>query len=439
MKPYTTNKTIYENNECGAYSIPVYNFPLANNFTFQQIYSFDESYILFSATYDIERDTCPNCGQLSHSVKEYKYIYPVIGDINGKVIIAKIKKRSFRCKNSNCETRTFIQSVEQITKRHRFSKLVNAAIVKSLKDTVSYSYLANRFCTSITTIQRLIDKLIIERKSKATVKNIMVDETRLLNRYSRKHGIYQFFVYDADTEVLLDILEDRSYNKVLKYLDSYFSKGSLSTITMDMWAPYKNAMNTVDPNTSVIIDKFHFVRYIMNSFDNIRLQIMNEAKYKSGVNSPEYKLLKSKLNVRNLRKNPEKLKDGVYEEICSFLEAYPTLYLAYKYKNDFLEAIKRINSSFSFRLFIRMYKCEIEKLNTKCFDDTLTVFSNWEQEIANGFDYKYTNAYVEGTNQKVKLMKRISYGYTNLERTKKRLMIILGKRAILESSIQEAI
>ncbi len=86
-----------------------------------------------------------------------------------------------------------------------------------------------------------------------------------------------------------------------------------------------------------------------------------------------------------------------------------------------------------------MYKCEIEKLNTKCFDDTLTVLSNWEQEIANSFDFKYTNAYVEGTNQKVKLMKRISYGYSNLERTKKRLMLILGKRAILESSIQEAI
>lgn len=119
----------------------------------------------------------------------------------------------------------------------------------------------------------------------------MVDETRLLNRYSRKHGIYQFFIYDADTEVLLDILEDWSYNKVLDYFKSYFNKGTLSTITMDMWLPYKNAMNMVDSNTNIIIDKFHFVRYIMNSFDNIRLQIMNEAKYKSGVNSTEYKLL----------------------------------------------------------------------------------------------------------------------------------------------------
>lgn len=88
MKPYTTNKTIYENNECGAYATPVYNFPHAYNFTFKQIYSNDEQYILFEATYNIEHDICPKCGHQSYAVKEYKYIYPIIGEINGKVIIA---------------------------------------------------------------------------------------------------------------------------------------------------------------------------------------------------------------------------------------------------------------------------------------------------------------------------------------------------------------
>lgn len=426
-------------NACGANLTPDYNFLLANNFDSKQIYSIDERYLLFEATYTIDYDLCPSCKQSSHSVKEYKYVYPVIGEINGKVIIAKIKKRSFRCLNTDCECVTFIQSINQITKRHRFSRLINKAIIESFSSATSYKCLATRFSTSITTIQRLIDRLQVKRESKSAVKNIMVDETRLLNKYSRKHGIYQFFVYDADTEVLLDILEDRSYNKVFDYLNSYFYKGSLTTLTMDMWLPYKTAMNNIVPNVNIVIDRFHFVRYIMTSFDNIRIQIMNEAKYTSGVNSTEYKLLKSKLNVRNLRKNPEKLNDGMYEEICAILEPYPTLYLAYKYKNDFLHAVKTINSSSSFRLFIQIYMREVMKLNTKCFDDSLSVFSNWEKEIANSFDFKYTNAYVEGTNQKVKLMKRISYGYTNLERTKKRLMLILGKRVILESSIQEAI
>lgn len=146
----------------------------------------------------------------------------------------------------------------------------------------------------------------------------MVDETRLLNKYYRKYGICQFFIYDADTEILLDITENRSYNKVLKYFETYFCNGSLPTITMDMWLPYKKAINTVDSNANVIIDKFRFVRYIMNSFDNIRLQIMNEAKYKFGINSPEYKQLKSKLNVRNLRKALKNLKTGCMKKYAIY-------------------------------------------------------------------------------------------------------------------------
>ncbi|WOO88038.1 transposase [Mollicutes bacterium LVI A0039] len=182
------------------------------------------------------------------------------------------------------------------------------------------------------------------------MKNVMVGETRLLNRYSRKHVIYQFFIYDADTNVLLEIIEDRSYEKVLEYFQSYFRVGSLSTLTMDMWLPYKNAINNVDPNTKVIIDKFHFVRYIMQNFDNVRLQVMNEVRSLYGVNSVEYKMLKSKLNVRNLRTHPSKLKYGAYNQICKILEQYPTLYL--------------------------MYMREVMDVKTDCFNDSLLVFSN---------------------------------------------------------------
>lgn len=51
---------------------------------------------------------------------------------------------------------------------------------------------------------------------------------------------------------------------------------------------------------------------------------MNNARDNLGIDSNEYKLFKSKLNVRNLRKNPDKLKDDVYKEICNQLEPYNT-------------------------------------------------------------------------------------------------------------------
>ncbi len=63
---------------------------------------------IFDCDYNIDNEECPNCKVESNAIKEYKYVYPVIGEINGKVIIARIRKRSFRCINSECECATFI-------------------------------------------------------------------------------------------------------------------------------------------------------------------------------------------------------------------------------------------------------------------------------------------------------------------------------------------
>lgn len=230
MNTYTTNKRIYENNQAGEYQTPTYNFPHANKFTSKQLYSLDNDYILFDCVYTLTSGCCPNCNHSSCSVKEYKYIYPVIGVLNGKVIIARIQKRSFRCKNSSCKCATFIQDSPQITKRHRYSSSVNCAIIDMFKQSISYKYIASVFHTSTTTILRLIDKLVIKRTCKAHTKNIMVDETRLLNRYSKKHGTFQFFIYDVDTNVLLDILEDRSSDNVTAYFQSFFQSASLTTL-----------------------------------------------------------------------------------------------------------------------------------------------------------------------------------------------------------------
>lgn len=437
MKTYITNKTIFEDNFIDYLDQQTQPFPLVGNFEFKQVYSLDDNYILFDCTYKESGDFCPNCNSYSTSVKEYDFVYPNVATLNNKTVITRITKRSLRCKNIECKRKTFMKNINEITKRKRVAKEVNRAIISDFKSISSFKSIAERHNVSTSQVIRLFDSLIIKRVSKVGVSNILVDETRLLNKYCK--GSFQFFVYDADTHVLLEILEDRSYKSVHDYLSNFFNDGALDTFTMDMWAPYKQAMNAVDSNVDVIIDRFHYVRYIMNGFDNVRIKIMNKIKREKGTDSAEYNELKSKLNVKYLRMNPSKLKDERYQEIKKILEAYPTLYLAFEFKNDFLHSIKNISSGEVFKMFIESYLEEIDKINTDMFDDAISVFTNWKNEIANSFDYPYTNAYVEGTNQKVKVLKRNAYGLANLPRTKKRMMYAFGKRDILESSILKAI
>ena len=47
---------------------------------------------------------------------------------------------------------------------------------------------------------------------------------------------------------------------------------------------------------------------------------------------------------------------------------------------------------------------------------------NWGKSILNTFDYPYTNGFTEGCNNKIKVLKRNTYGYRNFERFRKRIL-----------------
>ena len=57
------------------------------------------------------------------------------------------------------------------------------------------------------------------------------------------------------------------------------------------------------------------------------------------------------------------------------------------------------------------------------FNATLTMLSNWAKYILNSFDCSYSNGFTEGTNNKIKVIKRNAYGYRNFENFRNRILI----------------
>lgn len=58
------------------------------------------------------------------------------------------------------------------------------------------------------------------------------------------------------------------------------------------------------------------------------------------------------------------------------------------------------------------------------FKHCITTFTKWADEIANIIKYKITNAYTEGINNKIKVLKRISFGVRNFERFRNRILYL---------------
>ena len=63
-----------------------------------------------------------------------------------------------------------------------------------------------------------------------------------------------------------------------------------------------------------------------------------------------------------------------------------------------------------------------EESGLKEFKEAIKAFRNWSEEITNSKETKITNAYTEGINNKIKVLKRNAYGFRNFERFRNRIL-----------------
>ncbi|MFC4709050.1 transposase [Enterococcus eurekensis] len=68
----------------------------------------------------------------------------------------------------------------------------------------------------------------------------------------------------------------------------------------------------------------------------------------------------------------------------------------------------------------------LDKALPKWFRKKLYFLKKYKQGIQNAFELSYSNGVTEGLNNKIKLIKRVSYGYRNFYHLRDRIYIIQG-------------
>lgn len=390
----------------------------------------DEQHIYIDAVTKSTSCRCPKCNRKSTILKDKKIVYPLLGTLNDKSIIARITKKRFKCIHCNC---SFVEETPLVAKRKQISNRILNTVVKSLINKDTYTRAAKRVGVSIGAIIRLFDSLNIKFKRYTTVKNILIDELRLIAyNWRTKIGKFQLAVMDADTGEIIDILPDRRKAKVQEYLIKNFSEGSLETVTSDLWKPYKQAVEKFNEltgnNVQLIADKFHFVRQMMWDIDKLRI-----STYKQYIETTpqDAKLLKNAAN--RLRARKSKLSTKSLLKLQAMFEKFPTLYTAYHFKERYLTIVQTSETAEDFENQYELWLKDLKKspLQAQIFKGTIKSHKNFYDAIKNAFDYPYSNGLIEGTNQKMKLRKANAYGFKNYERTIKYIKLTTGKRKVI--------
>jgi len=127
-----------------------------------------------------------------------------------------------------------------------------------------------------------------------------------------------------------------------------------------------------------------------------------------------------------LRKNPTDIEQEEKDKLALLFKYSQDIELAYMLRNELTDIFNQHIPQNEARRKIISWKKKVRKSGVDCFNKFIMTLENYEKEILNYFTGRHTSGFVEGLNNKVKVLKRRCYGLLNLNRWFQRLHLDLA-------------
>ena len=233
---------------------------------------------------------------------------------------------------------------------------------------------------------------------------------------------------------LLAVLEDRKKATVKAFLQSIPAhlRQTVHTICTDMWEGYVNAAREVfGTAVTIVIDRFHVAKGYREAVDRLRKSELQRLKQE--LSEAEYKHLKGVLWA--LRKNRTALDEDEIALLDRLFAHSPKLKLAYDLREELTAIFETDYDTTVAAHKLRQWRQRVLDSGLKCFNAFLTALHNWFDEIVTYFDQRLNSGFVEGLNNKIKVIKRRCYGIFKPQHLFQRLFLDLnGFRLFLPGS-----
>jgi len=176
-------------------------------------------------------------------------------------------------------------------------------------------------------------------------------------------------------------------------------------VSVDMWGEFPKVIKKVFPNARFIIDRFQVMKVVNKD--------VNKLRRAAGITDRQskYLLLSNRLNL-----NPEqidKLELTVGKSEC--------LRIAYEMKEKFIEIYET-------NLTVKKWQNKIKKWLNHAqvfFRESASIIENHFEGICNYFLARTTSGFMEGINNRIKLIMRQGYGFSNFNNFRNRVLACL--------------
>ena len=352
---------------------------------------------------------CPVCRTPCDQVHVYRTQRVKDSPIQGKVVLWQYRKRRYRCP---CCGKRFYEGNYLLPKRHRITNRLAALGIDQLRKKQSRKEIADSLGVSESSVGRWMNLLEFGKPDRIP-KVLSIDEFRGNTEY----GKFQCILTDPVHKKIVDVLPTRYHWQIYDYLREFPNRNQVQYFIMDMNREYLDIAKKLLPNAKIVIDRFHVVRYCTWALENVRKRVQvkllpEQRKYFKR----SRKLLLA--HMKNLSAENKAAVERMLLMSCDLREAYLLKETFY----DFMDSFNSAQAKERLRIFrTHAFVAELPE-----FVACLTMLKNWEPYILNAFDCPYSNGFTEGVNNKIKVLKRIAFGYRTFRNFRIRILCTIN-------------
>lgn len=220
---------------------------------------------------------------------------------------------------------------------------------------------------------------------------------------------------------VLAVLSDRKKETIKAFLRRIPTrlKRTIHTVCTDMWSAYINAAKEELEHSMVVVDRYHVAKKYRDGADQVRKQ--EGKRLKRELSEVEYETIKGVMWP--YRKKQADLKPHENQLLGRFFAYSPDAKLAYHYREKLTTIFDKNLTKSQAAQQIKDWRQEVEASELTCFDPFLSTLDTHWEEITNYFVHRDTSGFVEGINNKIKVLKRRCYGLLKIDHLFQRLFL----------------
>jgi transposase len=224
----------------------------------------------------------------------------------------------------------------------------------------------------------------------------------------RKGHRYATVFYDLERREVIGLVRDRTQRRTSSFFRRWGKEQcrQVVAVCMDLWAAYQGSVGKYCKQAAVVFDKFHVYGYLTQAIDEVRREEQRLA------DQAGRQLIKGSRWLWLRR--PDRLRRKEKQTLKEIVALNDHLHKAYLLREDF-EGFYACEDKASAQAFMEDWIARCKESGLKPFVKLAKRLKRWLQGILAYFEYHITNAVSEGINNKIKVLKRRSYGFHDVE------------------------